>query len=308
MKKTKIEWADFTWNPVDGCSKVSEGCRNCYAERHARRLWGMRFFTEIRCHPEKLGQPEIIKKPSKVFVCSMGDLFHEDVSDTFIGDVFSKMAMAHQHTFLVLTKRPERAYRWFTQYYNGGFTAEELIRGRVNTLLHRHPSEPIEGWRWPLKNVWMGTTTENQPMADERVPWILRIPAALRFVSVEPMLGAVIFRKIVMPDGDHLGNFFNHGTGTGIDWVICGGESGPSARITHPNWVKDLLGQCQDTRIPFFFKQWGEWLPIEGEVPAEYTEHPMRKLGDGITFVRLGKRLSGDIVAGRQWHEYPEVK
>ncbi len=282
MGATRIDWCDYVWNPVTGCSKVSEGCRNCYAESIARRFWGERKFTDVQCHERKLHDPLSWKKPRRVFVNSMSDLFHHDVPDGFIFGVFMRMAKASQHTFIILTKRPQRMLEWLWSH---------------------------EGFH-NLPNVWMGVSVEDQQTADERIPLLLAAPAAVRFVSCEPLLGPVdlgmsiatckcclprwssrwvqlhrtvradfhfpgqircfakpnIYRAVSNPHGALSVN--TPGGLLGIkpsefeclpklDWVICGGESGPHARPVDPAWVKSLRDQCQLASIPFFFKQWG---------------------------------------------------
>jgi protein gp37 len=234
--KTKIEWTEYSWNPVTGCTPASEGCQNCYAKRMATRLKGRYGYPEdepfkVTLHPEKLKEPLKWKKPRRVFVCSMGDLFHEQVPDEYIAKVWEVMSNASQHTFLVLTKRPQRMKDFLA---------------RLGWYIHDRDGYPMEavldeGGKYTLKNVWLGVTAENQQRADERIPILLQIPAAVRFVSIEPMLGPV-----VIPE-------------EWPDWVICGGETGPGARPIHPAWVRSLRDQCQAAGTPFFFKSWGEW-------------------------------------------------
>ena len=187
MAQTKIEWADAVWNPVTGCTPISEGCQNCYAERMATRLKGRYGYPEdepfkVTLHPEKLKEPLKWKKPRRVFVCSMGDLFHEQVPDGYIAKVWEVMSNASQHTFLVLTKRPQRMEDFLARL--GWYTHDREV----------NPAEAVldEGGKYTLKNVWLGVTAENQQRADERIPILLQIPAALRFVSIEPMLGPVV--------------------------------------------------------------------------------------------------------------------
>jgi len=232
---TGIEWCEETWNPVTGCSKVSEGCRGCYAERMARRLAGRYGYPReepfaVTWHPDRLGDPARWKKPRMVFVCSMGDFHHKDVREEWQDAVLGVMADCPQHTFLVLTKRPENMLRYFGKW-------------------------------WPLPNVWLGVTAENQMRADERIPALLRIPAARHFVSCEPMLGPVNLRQLApltvagvlwCQDG-----LVNQGSAALLDWVICGGESGPGARPMQAEWARGLRDQCVSAGVPFFFKQWG---------------------------------------------------
>jgi protein gp37 len=210
---THIEWTDATWNPTTGCTKVSEGCRHCYAERMAKRLHAMgqpRYRNEfgLTLHPDLLELPLHWKKPRRIFVNSMSDLFHKDVPDEFIQRVFQTMNRATQHIFQVLTKRPERA---------------------------RHLSPDL---KW-TSNIWLGTSVEDMRVSG-RVDHLRMIPATVRFLSCEPLLGSLA--KLDLTD---------------IHWVIAGGESGPGARPMDPEWPRELRDKCRETGVAFFFKQWG---------------------------------------------------
>jgi protein gp37 len=210
---SKIEWTDVTWNPVTGCTKISQGCKNCYAERMAKRLKAMgseryRHGFRITLHPDLLELPRRWKQPRTVFVNSMSDLFHEDIPDEYIARVFETMQVCPHHTFQVLTKRAER----------------------LASLARRLP--------WPA-NVWMGVSVEDGRVV-ERVSSLLKVPAAVRFLSLEPLIGPLE----ELPLG-------------GIDWVIVGGESGPRARPMKREWVTSILRQCRAAGAAFFFKQWG---------------------------------------------------
>ena len=286
MAKTTIEWATDVWNPTSGCTKVSEGCRNCYAERIAERFWKDRKFTDVRCHPERLDQPLHWRKPRRVFVDSMSDLFHEDVPFNFIDQVFMRMYMAEEHTFMILTKRSQRMFDYMTRCTNGGFHTHEIIRieSRMRFLMES------KKFVWPLPNVWLGVSVENQAAADERIPLLLKTPAAVRFVSCEPLLEEVDLTHDL--DG-YRGE--EESIANTINWVICGGESGPDARPMHPDWVRSLRDQCQDAGVPLFFKQWGEWgLPI------------INKLGGGV-MMKMGKKAAGRLLDGQEWNEVPET-
>jgi protein gp37 len=203
---TAIEWTDSTWNPVTGCTKVSPGCKYCYAERLTERFG--RRFTEIRVHPDRLSLPLRWRRPRRIFVNSMSDLFHDQIPEPFIQQVFAVMAEAHWHTFQVLTKRAERL----------GEVAARLA--------------------WP-PNVWQGVSIESAAYV-WRIRHLRRVPAAIHFLSVEPMLGPIPHLSL-----------------EGIDWVIVGGESGPRRRPLDPVWVRQIRDQCRAAGIPFFFKQWG---------------------------------------------------
>jgi len=218
---TKIEWADATWNPITGCTPISEGCQNCYAKRMANRLAGRFGYPaddpfRVTLHPDRLEEPMHWRKPRRIFVCSMSDLFHPDVPDRFIQRVFNVMthpfsSAAYHHTFMLLTKRPER-------------------------ILTGHAERFAE---WP--HIWLGVTIESAKHVD-RASILRQIPASVRFISVEPMLSA-------LPNMDM----------TGIHWVICGGETGPGARPMRAHWARDLRDQCQLAGVPFFFKRWGSY-------------------------------------------------
>jgi protein gp37 len=210
---SSIEWTESSWNPVTGCTKISAGCAHCYAERMAKRLHAMgqpnyRNGFEVTCHPDVLGMPLKWKKSQMIFVNSMSDLFHKAVPVRFIEEIFFTMNQARWHTFQILTKRADRMVQLASRF------------------------------KW-TPNVWMGVTVENDRHVD-RIDRLREVPAAVRFLSLEPLLGP-------LPDLD----LFH------IDWVIVGGESGPGARPMDPAWVLDLRDQCLDAGVAFFFKQWG---------------------------------------------------
>ena len=240
-----IEWTDASWNPVRGCTKVSAGCKFCYAERFAERFRGVKGHPfeqgfDVRLVPEALDLPLRWKKPRRVFVNSMSDLFHEDVPDRFIADVFNVMKLAPEHTFQVLTKRPERM--------------AAFVR-------------PWTGATLPLPNVWLGVSVEDQAAADERIPHLLATPAAVRFGSCEPLLGPVDLAAIIPGDEasrlDALSGYYfcdgrNEPTpAPRLDWAIVGGESGPGARRCDVAWIRSLLKQCKAAGVPCFVKQLG---------------------------------------------------
>lgn len=309
-RNSKIEWCDTTWNVVTGCTKVSEGCRNCYAETMASRFWGDRKFTDVRIHPERLKQPLDWKKPARVFVNSMSDLFHKDIPFEFIDEVFHIMRVADRHTFLILTKRPDIMLKFIDWQ-------------KKNTVRF--------DWRSAHKNIWLGVSVENQKTADERIPLLLQTPAAVRFVSCEPLLGEIdlkgwIYKNGMWVDGQKR-----------IDWVIVGGESGKNARPMHPDWARSIRDQCVDAGVPFFFKQWGEWHPefIEPGVcrvcgcsefdPCEvkggcywvsnrlcstcknvpFVVFSDSKKDSGQVCFRVKKNIAGRLLDGREWNEFP---
>ena len=277
--KTGIEWTDATWNPVTGCTKVSEGCDHCYAETIAHRFAGTKAYPngfDVTLRPERLEQPLRWKRPRRIFVNSMSDLFHSDVPDDYIAQVFEVMTKAQQHTFQVLTKRP----------------------GRMRSLLSRRSfRDNFAHWGqpWPLPNVWLGTSVENQRWADVRIPLLLDTPAAIRFLSCEPLLGPVDLFA------------WNIDRGTRVDWIICGGESGPHARPMHPDWARQLRDDCLTAGIPFHFKQWGEWV-TEDQAPEDIILPGLSTylLGDDEPdFYKVGKKAAGRELDGQTWDEYP---
>lgn len=283
--KSGIEWTDATWNPTTGCTKVSPGCKNCYAKHQAwPRLAAMktgvysgRKFEDVQCHPERLDQPLRWKKPRMVFVNSMSDLFHDDVPDEFIYDVFAVMAQCPRHTFQILTKRPARMRAVMAT----PFTA---IDRRACALSDRHNVEDWEG-NYPLPNVWLGVSVENQETANERIPLLLDTPAAVRWISAEPLLTPLTFRWAVWRplsrtrSTEHLDGLRE------LDWVVVGGESGPNARDMNPDWARSLRDQCHEARVPFFMKQMARKAPIPADLQVRQWPEPaalalQEQLGD----------------------------
>jgi len=275
MNHTGIEWAAYTWNPITGCSPISAGCEHCYARRMAYRLRGRCGYPgddpfKPTFHPSRLDEPRKLKKPSLIFVCSMGDLFHCEVRYEWHLEIFQAMATAGHHHYLILTKRPMLARVFFQ-------TCEDW-----------HPAE------WP--NVWLGVSVENRKAADLRIPRLLKLPVAGRFVSIEPMLGAVNIRPWLLPRCQACGDWFLRGREShayydadgqpspcgpvtpGLNWVICGGETGPDARPMNPDWARDLRDQCHAAGVPFFFKRMGagretpDDLKVR-EVPEQLTHY-----------------------------------
>lgn len=298
--KTHIEWTDATWNPITGCSVVSPGCTNCYAMRlagtrlkHHESRAGLTTDTragpvwtgEVRFNEQWLDQPLRWKKPRMIFVCAHGDLFHKSVPDAWIDKVFAVMALAPQHTFQIPTKRSARMREYLTaQSYRtpslpdticeqmaGLADCDIRIQGRID-------------YGWPLPNVWLGVSVEDQKRADERIPDLLATPAAVRWISAEPLLGPVslvdqcnghyflnsleglrwhdapdgvpTFKSVMPPGNPKLGD-----RAARLDWVVAGGESGNGARPMHPDWARSLRDQCATAGVAFHFKQWGNWWP-----------------------------------------------
>lgn len=330
--RTKIEWtasADgtpgATWNPIVGCSIVSPGCTHCYAMQMAARIEAMAAAeTGNPPRPQKpshyagttqpskagpvwtgklalapdhiLTQPLRWKKPRTIFVNSMGDLFHEDAPDHWIDKVFAVMALASQHTFLVLTKRAARMRDYIQDVALGGERIESIVYRAGHTMEDGDAAADfVKAQGWPLPNVWLGVSTERQVEADERIPLLLATPAAKRFISAEPLLGPIeLNRNIggtlwIGGQRGHVGT--HHGIGTpecprerhhhhddrcepGLDWVITGGESGKDARPMHPDWIRSLRDQCAAAGVPFFFKQHGEWIAIRDVPESADLYHP----------------------------------
>lgn len=249
---TKIEWTDEAWNPVTGCAPVSEGCANCYAKRMARRLAGRHGYPpaprhfNVTLHPNRLEQPLRWHKPRRVFVCSMSDLFHEDVPFDYRLSIFSIMACCPHHIFQILTKRAREMYEFLT--YPAVRKVFFPVKGSLRAQQHG-------AHQLPLPNVWFGVTVENQAAADERIPVLLQIPAAMRFVSYEPALEAIDLQYWLDYDP-------TVGARPGIDFVIAGCESGPKRRPAKVDWFRSIRDQCIEAGIPFFLKQ----MEVDGKV------------------------------------------
>ena len=256
--KTAIEWTDATWNPVTGCSKVSEGCRNCYAATLAPRLaaMGQKGYTtlpwtkrnaarNVQLHAERLDAPLRWAKPRRIFVNSMSDLFHELVPFEFVDRVFAVMALAPRHTFQVLTKRPERMAEYMTGKHHGTNARQRVELAADALLLERARVGTFLG-EWPLPNVWLGTSVEDGRVLG-RIDHLRVTPAAVRFLSCEPLIGPL----------DRLDL-------EGIHWVIVGGESGPGHRPIEVDWVRSIREQTAEAGAAFFFKQWGGAKPKTG--------------------------------------------
>jgi len=324
--KSKIEWTDATWNPIRGCSRVSEGCRHCYAEAVAGRFRGPGLAYEgltqitngrpvwngtIQFVEEHLLDPLKWKRPRRIFVNSMSDLFHENVTDVMRDRIFAVMALAPQHTFQVLTKRPERMLAYLNAH-----NADIVIWARMSD---HNIGLGCARSSWPLPNVWLGVSVENQRAADERIPLLLQTPAALRFLSLEPLLGPVNLRSLALPAHNDFAvhecsidalSFLIDGR-SGLGWAICGGESRPGARPMHPDWARALRDQCIAAGVPFFFKQWGEW--ASHPKPEDYWLEKARaavnwhEWSDGIWSHQFGKKAAGHLLDGQEWHQFPEL-
>ncbi|MBO0872638.1 MAG: phage Gp37/Gp68 family protein [Pseudonocardia sp.] len=407
---TRISWADETWNPVTGCSKASPGCDFCYAERGHRRF-NTQPFTTVQLHPDRLDKPLRWRKPRVIFVNSTSDLFHPHIPDDYIARVFAVMALTPRHAYPVLTKRHARMASLLANTDFARQVAEEATEIISRTPLRMHNRISTDGWRvertavgnlwhptWPLPNVWLGVSAENQHWADIRLPHLMRTPAAVRFVSYEPALGPVDLSSYLprtqhQSDADaELDERLNatlaeldaaiaarldlragltaiigadaasqtatdsrsatdphcspamH-AGPWLDWVIAGGESGPSARPMAPAWPRQVRDQCIAANVPFHFKQWGEYAPAVLYDAPEFSggrayNHPrggcacaatIRIPGPSGTLrsattrlmqpgertrgtvmldhdtiaVRVGTKASGNELDGRTWLQFP---
>lgn len=327
---TGIEWTNATWNPTTGCDKVSPGCDYCYAMSLAPRLKAMgsaKYQTDgdprtsgpgfgVATHDDSLNWPLRKKKPLRIFVNSMSDLFHDEVPDEFIAEVFAVMAIAQLHTFQILTKRHGRMRSLLRP--GGGFVAEVSER-----VVARNGRSMV----WPLANVWLGVSVENQQWADIRIPALLDTPAAVRFLSMEPLLGPVnlcLCGRWGNPEPHsedcavvHDDCWLRHANTPagwiperpGVDWIIVGGESGPGARPMCPEWARALRNEAVAHGVPFLFKQWGEWVtedqsPLDIVLPATSWRH----LGEDQPSVwKVGKKAAGRELDGRTWDEFPEA-
>lgn len=344
--KTGIQWTDATWNPIAGCSLVSPGCTNCYAMKMAARIEAMSAGSDKQTHyagttmPTKAGpvwtgtinvapehiltQPLRWKRPRRIFVNSMSDLFHDAVDDATIDKVFAVMSLCPQHTFQVLTKRADRmlAYlstragdyllRWPEAVPAGEWPitkqqADLQFGNFGKAALGRHG--PIVSF--PLPNVWLGVSVEDTVRANERIPDLLKTPAAVRWISAEPLLGGMSLRSISWAASDR--GFVDALTGetqhketrvshpdrypatNRLNWVVAGGESGPGARPMHPDWARGLRDQCAAAGVPFFFKQWGSWAPVD------HCDKADTRLWDGKPGVRKLRRDGSQTVPDGKW-------
>lgn len=354
-----IEWTDATWNPIRArnlktgkvgwhCEHATTGCEFCYAEGFNKRLGtgltfkpGHRRDIEIFLDEEMLTQPLRWKKPRMIFVCSMTDLFADFVPVEWIDRVFAVMALAPQHTFQVLTKRAQRMrdYMTLTRSKMGAETlgAYECIYNAMGDLGPGGLTDPYpfrkaypNGMPWPLPNVWLGVSAERQEEADERIPLLLQAPAAIRFISAEPLLGPIDLNHI-HEHGETLGGGywdswescitgkrFDMWAGDDedpmrsghpkLDWVIAGGESGRNARPMHPDWARGLRDQCSSVGVPYFFKQWGEHVHA-GQCTLR-AEQPWTEvwIDENTVVARVGKKAAGRLLDGELHNAMPAVR
>jgi protein gp37 len=363
--KTSIEWTDFSVNPIRArnkatgsvghfCEKISPGCGRCYASDWQHRFTkdgkgtGLDYLpinrdkVELFLEPNALREVLRRRKPTKWFWCDMTDMFLNGVPDQWIDQCFAVMALTPQHTHMILTKRAERM---------ADYVGDDPIRrgwtiGKAADEFGGLPTSngyfgPTATWTWPLRNVWLGVSAEDQQRWNERVAFLKKCPAAVRFVSAEPLLGPIDGRNILWRE-DTIGDPSTPGCSQTfpipaeddkgrpyIDWVIVGGESGSNARPMHPRWVRSLRDQCQAGGVVFFFKQWGEWFPLQQDEELRHAEwydskkaHVVRvaltgRVGNSVSIPlsepgwpgeimgRVGKKAAGRLLDGREWSEFP---
>ena len=274
---SKIEWTERTWNPITGCTKISAGCKHCYAETMAKRLQAM----GTRGYENGFGitvqldavfeKPLHWKKPSMIFVCSMADLFHENIAYHYIERVMQIIEQCPQHTFQILTKRAKNMRAFFES-------------------------------RAVPKNVWLGVTCENQETADERIPHLLSIDASARFLSCEPLLGDINLWNA---------GWFLSGENVDINWVIVGGESGHDARPMNPDWARSIRDQCLAANVPFFFKQWGEWISecqlTEQQKSSFFCRKSNNTFRGDLLVYKVGKKRAGRLLDGVIYDAMPKT-
>ena len=343
-ENSAIEWTDATWQIVTGCSLASPGCTNCYAmklagtrlRRHPSRA-GLTIETKagpiwngaVRFNEEWLLQPLQWRRPRNIFVAAHGDLFHPDVPDQVLDKVFAVMALAPRHTFQVLTKRSARMRAYLSDpgmpvrvMLAAGFIAYEGESGMLQVDV------PKARALFPLRNVWLGVSAEDQRRADERVPDLLDTPAAVRFVSAEPLLGPIDFTKISLgrKPGIVLGEsrkqdrpetflvyrdalMDTDGAMERLDWIIVGGESGPGARPMHPAWARSIRDQCEAAGVAFHFKQHGAWADVgphpRGEFISSDPQMDPIHCGDPIFMAPVGKKAAGRLLDGVEHNGMP---
>lgn len=318
---TKIQWTEDTWNPIAGCSVVSPGCTNCYAMRRmAPRLAANPQTPQYHgtVQPSKGGfvwtgkigiagdktflKPLRTRKPTMFFVNSMSDLFHENVPNAVIDRVFAVMALCPQHTFQVLTKRAARMRDYMSRRNdNGHHPALDYAALMAATGCHNTPAFDLR--TWPLPNVWLGVSVEDQTRAVERIPDLLRTPAAVRFISAEPLLGPMdLTRWLPATGGAALASSPSTAASATpcLDWIIVGGESGSGARPMHPDWARAIRDQCAAAGLPFFFKQWGAYLPA-GQLMAD--GRPWAPVGGNT--LHATKALAGRFLDGVEHNAMP---
>lgn len=343
---TAIEWADATVNVINGCDVVSPGCKHCYAMKQAHRFpvrqgltrktaGGMVWTGEVRFHEPALQQVLRWRRPRKIFWNAHGDTFHKDVPDEWIDRCFAAMAATPQHIHQVLTKRPERMRRYcdrITSATGAGAICDQMVL--LGFIEQARAFLPRQAELSHLPNVWLGVSVEDQLRADERIPILLDTPAAIRWLSMEPLLGQVDLSRFLQAVHHHPANRNRDSEammalikaardrmGGGIDWVVLGGESGPKARPMDPRWARAIRDQCAAAGVPFLFKQWGEWghprppIRMQGDPPGTFRKIPRGFIGerevkvhqfrDGSSVLKVGKKAAGRQLDGIEHNGFP---
>jgi len=347
---TKIEWTDATWNVITGCSVVSPGCTNCYAMKLAgtrlRNIPSRVGLTRdskagpvwngtIRFNKEWLDQPLRWRRPRMIFVCAHGDLFAEGVTDAMLDKVFAVMALASQHKFQVLTKRPER----MRAYLNGYRSIDNGTEASAASFIAHAAHDPLlfDVTDWPLPNVWLGVSVEDQKRADERIPVLLDTPAAVRWISAEPLLGPVDLTSVDTGSGwvDSLQSYIRYPMASAghfrnepidwphLDWIVAGGESGHGARPMHPDWARCIRDQCAAAGVPFLFKQHGGWAPRRPAEHGDLVSYPKSVIvrpdggitsglmaygSDAWVMDQVGKKAAGRLLDGMTHDGFPQER
>lgn len=303
---TSISWTDRTWNPVRGCARVSPGCERCYAEKVAHRFSkmvngkpgpcfgltvlgkkGVRWSGEARFIPSALTEPLSWRKPQRVFVNSMSDLFHEDISNEQIAAVWATMILGHWHTYQVLTKRADRMRAVLTDpgFYALVLKAADAMRADRPQLTQVGVSDPT---KHPARNIWLGVSAEDQQRADERIPLLLQCPAAVRFVSAEPLLGPIDFTNHLAAKAATAMAFFDSSVWRSkLHWIIVGGESGPKSRAMNLAWARSIRDQCKEAGTAYFFKQ-------TGRLYTENRGNDVERVGGHGNMHVVGGRITDD--------------
>lgn len=353
---SKIEWTDSTWNIVTGCSIKSHGCDNCYAMRWAWRFKhldsreGLTRKTskgrivwngQVRFNAKWLDQPMRWKGNKLIFVCAHGDLFHEKVPFEWLDKIFAVMAMCPQHQFQCLTKRPQRMRDYLRRIQDEDKDLTAWSNAAVTITNDPCAAHLIEECEWPLPNVWLGVSAEDQETAEERVPLLLQTPAAIRYVSAEPLLGEINFRKLHLGDDLYVDGLTGFHAGqprhlplpailARLDWMIVGGESGHGSRPMHPDWARKIRDDCASVFCPLHFKQWGEFapstlsdairhrkrglflkldgtVPTEAEIEAQFEQAP-NEYAEGWTYMAaFGKKHTGRLLDGVEHNGMPSL-
>lgn len=346
-----IEWTDATWNPITGCDIESPGCVHCYAmtlagtrlRNHPSRKGltkqaanGAHVWTgEVRFNEQWLDQPLRWRQPRRIFPCAHSDLFHPNVPDEWIDKVFAVMTRARWHTYQCLTKRATRMRDYMTHPDR---------RARILEAAYDIPLCAMEWMPWPLPHVWMGVSAEDQKRADERIPELLATPAAIRWVSLEPLIGPIDLTRLLPPWCESRIDALRGIETTGsvvrieiprLDWIVDGGESGPRARPSHPDWFRAIRDACVDAGVAYLHKQNGAWAELDGDQPTRTIEsddddhdaeaarcdgfisldgHFVRSLDDARDdvayrgLIKVGKKAAGRLLDGRVWDQFPEVR